>query len=389
MRLAMTVEALSELGDLEFFFLADKRRRERTTPPTVSFSRVASTPYPAPAAAWRWRTQWVVRGGVPMEVRIRHFDKTPRVTFATWAGDGYDLVWFNTLTTYEWLGRPRLGPTVVDLDNLESEKEEQRRRLMGDSSTNRSASQWLRRSVAMAQARLNARDWRRLEGSVSRTVDRVVLCSQLDVGRSGLHNAEIVPNTYRRPPRSVGHSEVRGSPVVLFQGTLDYGPNADAATWLVRDLAPRIRARVPGAEIRLVGTATPDLERLSSPPDVTVTGRVPDIEPELARADLAVVPLRSGSGTRLKILESFAHRIPVVSTTMGAEGLDVEPGIHLLVADDPDGFASACQRLLTDSELRKRVIDAAERRYLERYESSLVKARIQALVREVAATGDR
>jgi glycosyltransferase involved in cell wall biosynthesis len=72
---------------------------------------------------------------------------------------------------------------------------------------------------------------------------------------------------------------------------------------------------------------------------VTLTGQVPDITDELARADIVIIPLRYGSGTRVKILEAFAHRIPVVSTTMGAEGLEVEPGTHLLVADDPDAIA--------------------------------------------------
>ena len=69
------------------------------------------------------------------------------------------------------------------------------------------------------------------------------------------------------------------------------------------------------------------------------------MEPELAQADVAVVPIRYGSGTRLKILESFAHRVPVVSTTIGAEGLQVEHGVHLLLADDPEAFAAACERL--------------------------------------------
>ena len=98
------------------------------------------------------------------------------------------------------------------------------------------------------------------------------------------------------------------------------------------------------------------------------------MEPELARADLAVVPLRIGSGTRLKILESFAHRIPVVSTTIGADGLDVEDGVHLLLADRPEEFA---QRLPTTHSRTGRspggCVDAAERRYLERYEWSTAK----------------
>jgi glycosyltransferase involved in cell wall biosynthesis len=108
------------------------------------------------------------------------------------------------------------------------------------------------------------------------------------------------------------------------------------------------------------------------------------MEPELARADLAVVPVRYGGGTRLKILESFAHRVPVVSTTVGAEGLDVEDGVHLLLADEPDDFALACERLLTDAALRSRVVDAAHERYLQRYESSVARQRIRRVAADVA-----
>jgi glycosyltransferase involved in cell wall biosynthesis len=91
-----------------------------------------------------------------------------------------------------------------------------------------------------------------------------------------------------------------------------------------------------------------------------------------------------GSGTRLKILESFAHRIPVVSTTIGADGLDVQDGVHLLLADRPDEFARACRRLIEDRALARQLVDAAEKRYLERYEWARAKEGIQQLVRDVA-----
>ena len=241
----------------------------------------------------------------------------------------------------------------------------------------------------MAQARLNARDWRQFQRSVAGDVDRVVLSSDLDVRRSGLANAVVVPNTYERPERAVGRIEVGEPPVVLFQATFDYAPNMDAVDWLVAEVAPRIRARIPDLELRLVGKPMPGVERHHRPPAVTVVGVVSAMEPELTRADIVIVPIRYGSGTRLKILESFAHRVPVVSTTIGAEGLLVEDGVHLLLADDPDTFAAACERLLTDPDLRKRLVDAAEERYLERYECSVARDRIQTLIREVTRGGTR
>ena len=157
------------------------------------------------------------------------------------------------------------------------------------------------------------------------------------------------PTATRHRRRPVGRDDVATPPVVVFQGTLRYSPNADAARFLVEDVGPRLRALVPDARIRLVGVAPPALARLAHPPAVTLTGQVPDITAELARADVVVIPLRYGSGTRVKILEAFAHRIPVVSTSLGAEGLDVVAGKQLLVADDAEGIAQACASVLGDS----------------------------------------
>jgi glycosyltransferase involved in cell wall biosynthesis len=99
---------------------------------------------------------------------------------------------------------------------------------------------------------------------------------------------------------------------------------------------------------------------------------------------VAVVPIRYGSGTRIKILESFAHRIPVVSTRLGAEGLDVEDGVHLVLADEPESFARATACLLRDADLRVRLTEAAEARYLELYDGRVADDRVRRLVEEVA-----
>jgi glycosyltransferase involved in cell wall biosynthesis len=136
--------------------------------------------------------------------------------------------------------------------------------------------------------------------------------------------------------------------------------------------------------LRLVGEPTDAIGRLDRDPGVSVVGWVPAMTDELARADLVVVPLRYGSGTRLKILEAAAHRIPVVSTTLGAEGLHFENGRHLLLADDPEAFAAACIRLLTEPALRDRLVDEAQRVFLAQYQWSGIGGRIEALVRSVA-----
>jgi glycosyltransferase involved in cell wall biosynthesis len=385
-RWGKAIEALSELGDLDLFTLRDVRRTDLDVPPFVKLSRLMTAPYQVPAPWFPWRAAWMARRGRPIMVVRKSFDPAPRRAFESWVADRYDLVWFSTAAMFEWMGRPKLGTTVIDVDNLEDEKEKLRARIIWSTKSG-GVIDGVHRWAAFAQTSLNARDWNSFQRSVAADVDRVLLCTDQDVARSGIPNAVVVPNTYQRPVEPVGHEKVGVPPVILFQGSLNYAPNVDAAEWLVREIAPCIRSQVPGAEIRLVGRANLSVERLHRPPDVTVTGRVPEMEPELAQADLAVVPIRYGSGTRLKILESFAHRVPVVSTTIGAEGLEVEDGVHLLLADRPDEFAAACKRLLTQPELRKNMVDAAEQRYLERYEWSSARDRIRALVHELVGDG--
>ena len=117
-------------------------------------------------------------------------------------------------------------------------------------------------------------------------------------------------------------------------------------------------------------------------------GEVAEVGAELAAADIAVVPIRFGGGTRIKILEAFAYRIPVVSTTVGCEGLDVVDGEHLLIADDPAAFAAACVRLHEDADLRARLVTAAAQLWETRYRWTVLTPTIVDAVR-AALTGDR
>jgi len=384
-RLAKMVEVVSAMGETDFFSLYDPRRTDPTLPPSLDMARMATVQYPDTMNPhwWRW---WLLRRGTPKEVFMRRYDQSPRASFEEFVSDRYDLVWFSTAATFSWMGRPRLGPTIVDLMDLEDVKARQMSSLLRRRRSGGGPGRALRVKSRAALNRINAHDWKAFQRSVAADVDRVILCSDEDVRRSGLPNAVAVPNTYGRPKRSLGRREVSTPPTILFQGSLHYAPNMDAVDWLLDDVGPHLWAQLPGARIRLVGTTSPEVETRHRPPGVVVAGRVSEIEPELARADIAVVPLRIGSGTRLKILESFAHRIPVVSTTVGADGLDVEDGVHLLLADRPEEFAAACRRLVEDPALAQRLVDAAERRYLERYEWSVAKNRIERLICDLVAS---
>jgi glycosyltransferase involved in cell wall biosynthesis len=297
----------------------------------------------------------------------------------------YDLVWYFGIRPLVFTGGMVAAPGVLDLVDLEDYKIAARMAIAGSSSGGKA-----RRSAGWAFSSEEVHRWRRLQRSSGRQVVATVVCSPLDAERArsgGVPGVEVVANGYRLVAEPVGRSVVADPPTVLFQGTLRYPPNADAARFLVGEVAPTLRQRVPGVRLRLVGTTAPALTALNDPPTVTLVGQVPDIATELAHADLVVVPLRFGSGTRLKVLEAFAHKVPVVSTTLGAEGLGVVDGVHLLLADSPDGLAEACARLLGDEVLRARLVDAAHELFLERFTDDVVAGRVAELAERVAREG--
>ena len=170
---------------------------------------------------------------------------------------------------------------------------------------------------------------------------------------------------------------------LVFTGSMDWLPNEDAVAYFCREILPRIRADEPTTTLTIVGRApTPAVKRLAADHGVTVTGRVDDVRPYMQDAAVYVVPLRIGGGTRLKIFEAMAMGRAVVSTTVGAEGLPVDNGEHLLVADEPHLFARAVVRLFRDVARRRAIEMAARKLVVERYDWSAVAGELeQALVR--------
>jgi glycosyltransferase involved in cell wall biosynthesis len=148
---------------------------------------------------------------------------------------------------------------------------------------------------------------------------------------------------------------------LVFVGSMDWLPNVDGVLHFVREILPLIRQARPETTLTIVGrTPPPKIAQLATAdPRIQVTGTVPDIRPYLWSSAVAIVPLRIGGGTRLKIYEAMAAQIPVVSTTIGAEGLSVNPPQDIRLADTPAHFAAQCLELLTTPELRIRLAQAA------------------------------
>jgi glycosyltransferase involved in cell wall biosynthesis len=170
---------------------------------------------------------------------------------------------------------------------------------------------------------------------------------------------------------------------VVFNGVLNYRPNLDAATHLVDEVWPLVLERCPPARLVLVGRAPDRTAEALRRPTVDVVGSVPDIRPYIGGAEVVAVPIRMGGGTRLKVVEALSMAKPMVSTSLGCEGLAVRDGEHLLIADDAETFARRILELFDDAELRRRLSSGSRILAEERYSWRLAGDRLQALYQQV------
>ena len=176
---------------------------------------------------------------------------------------------------------------------------------------------------------------------------------------------------------------------ILQNGGYIADPNGDAVTFFLQDVWPAVKRDVPAARFTVVGRGGSALERRwAATPGVTFTGWVPDIEPWIRQSRLMVVPIRSGSGMRVKIIDAFARGLPVVATSIGVEGIAAIPGTHLEVADDAEGFARATVGLLQDAARARACADAARALALARYDTPAVGAQQNAAIRRHLASAD-
>jgi|HigsolmetaAR201D_1030396.scaffolds.fasta_scaffold10230_2 glycosyltransferase involved in cell wall biosynthesis len=175
---------------------------------------------------------------------------------------------------------------------------------------------------------------------------------------------------------------------LIYPGSLSYIANFDAVNHFLDAIWPHVRSMQPNARLRVTGRATPEQVAALPPAEgVEFTGFLNDVRSAVAQSWAEVVPLRQGGGTRLKVLEALALGTPIVSTTKGIEGLDVEDGRHLLVANNAKTFAERTAQLLAQPELRQRLAAAGRALVRERYDWSIIGSRLNALVQQTARQG--
>jgi glycosyltransferase involved in cell wall biosynthesis len=190
----------------------------------------------------------------------------------------------------------------------------------------------------------------------------------------------VLPNCVPAPAMRVQRDVARHKNV-LFVGSLDYGPNQDAFRWLCTELKASIdRDCGSGVTLRIVGRRPfPGAAALAASSGVDLVADAPDLAEHYLWASLVVVPIRSGGGTRIKILEALSYGVPVVSTTLGAEGLSLDDGKDFLRADSADEFAAAVRRILTDPGFRERLAAAGLATHASRYSPDVAERIIAAL----------
>jgi glycosyltransferase involved in cell wall biosynthesis len=216
---------------------------------------------------------------------------------------------------------------------------------------------------------LFGRDWRllrRYEAEMCRRFDMVLAVSEEDkralIEVNGREDIVVIPiaiDTDEVKMLNLAPTE----PHIVHIGTMFWPPNVSGILWFLREVYPRVKSRVPDVRCTLIGARPPQqiVQAGRTDPSLTVTGFVDNPEPLLRKSSLMVVPLQAGGGMRVKILNALAQGMPVVSTTLGCEGIAVTNDQDILIADEPAAFADAVVRLLTDSALRRRLVESGRR----------------------------
>ncbi|THD66229.1 MAG: glycosyltransferase [Bradyrhizobium sp.] len=262
-----------------------------------------------------------------------------------------------------------------------------------DALTHRSIGAMYRRKGDLLQsawAMSEASAYDRMAQKLFPQFDSVLVASNGEA-RSLAHKADpgritVVPNVAPIVSRARSWRTRACNPTMLFVGTLGYAPNADAVMWLTSRVWPRLRIASKNVRLVIAGRDPPDwMVRLGRQPGIVVAGSVPDVAPLYREASLAVVPLRAGGGTRIKLLEAAAWGVPAVSTSFGATGLGLRPGVDVVLADSEAGFARACISLLTEPYQAGRIANNARTRVRRDYDPGRWAARVGKLALEFLA----
>ncbi len=378
MRIFQIIRGLAQRHTLTCLTFAPDAAAERALAPLRDLCRVAAVRGPAPRSTLR--RAWTTFASPFPDMALRNMSPAFRAVLNDLvAAERFDVVQAESIEMAPYLlslssaGRKRFAhrPRLV-FDQFNAEYVLQKRAALTDLRAALTLSNPARRGAGGVYSLIQ---WVKLayyERDVMQKCDVTVVVSEEDrraLERLGGTRFVVAPNGvdttfFSRAALAREHRAPLSfvAPTLVFSGTLDFRPNVDALAWFVDAVLPQVRMRRPDIRLLAVGKRpAPALQRLADQGRLVLTGEVADVRPYLTGATVYIVPMRIGGGIRLKVLEAFALEAPVVSTSLGVEGIvGLRDGVHCVLADTPERFAGAILRLL-DTSTTGRALGAAAR----------------------------
>lgn len=373
MRMASLIQALSEFSDVKVAFIAPQESDEDTlvwaADRSISLEQLARCK-PSLSEVWSERLAILF---TKSNLRYRHRE---RIFFdQVFESCAPDLVWLETpyLLRYalRWKNKARL---VVDYWGTS----EGANRLWRVTKGPLKIWKWLFWRAAL-----------RAEKQLAPQLQNIVCVSSVDAAffRNLAPESRIWPIPIGVPKRKqpIQTAAILEDPrVMIFTGDMSFTPNIDAVLWFAREILPLILQKVPHAQFKIVGRdPVPSIKRLNHHGSIEVQGYVPDLADAIAGSGLYVLPMRLGAGFRSKLLDVFPLRKAIVSTSIGAEGLELHHGVNCIIADSAQGFASGCIHLLKNENERRRLGEAVGRLATETYSQENVTRFVRNMVMDI------
>lgn len=396
MRIYQIIRGLAQRHTLTCLTFAPDAAAEAALAPLRDLCRVVSVRGPAPRSALR--RVWTTFASPLPDMALRN--ASPAFYAALHdliAHERFDVVQAESIEMAPYLlgllsagGKTRPYRPLLTLDQFNAEYVLQKRAALTDLRAMLTCSDPVRRGAGGVYSLIQWVKLASYERDVMRKCDVTIVVSEEDrraLERIGGTRFMVVPNGVdtaffsraalaheRRTPLSFA------APTLVFSGTLDFRPNVDALVWFVDAVLPQIHIRRPDVRLLAVGKRpAPVLRRLADQGRLVLTGEVADVRPYLAGATVYVVPMRIGGGIRLKVLEAFALEAPVVSTSLGVEGIaGLRDGVHCLLADTPQQFTEAILRLLDDPATGRALGAAGRELVCAGYDWNAIMPRLEA-----------
>jgi glycosyltransferase involved in cell wall biosynthesis len=267
----------------------------------------------------------------------------------------FDIVWFHTAKIPDALNTFRWDRSILDVDDLASQF------YFSKAKSSRSV---IRRLLDYRMSYI----WRRRENLFHDRFDIISVCSDADKKIFTKEDRTLViRNGYQLPENFSPDNNLKLSePRIGFIGTLEYPPNLHGIRWFIDNVWPNVKQKIPEARLRLIGKKTDTLIDFSEL-NIDGLGWLSNVDKEIATWSAMIVPIHQGGGTRIKIAEGFARRCPVISTSIGAHGYNINNYEEALIADSASEFAHACAKVIKDAKLRKSLSECAFNAYLNRW----------------------